>query len=67
MLLLRSAAIRRLEASHLATAKPPLMERAGVAAADQACEMLAGKSGTTLIFAGAGNNGGDAYVCARHL
>ena len=42
-----------------------LMEHAGLAVAD-VCEVIAG-SGTTPIhiFAGKGNNGGDAYVVAR--
>lgn len=67
MLLLRTAAIRRLEARHLATARPPLMEQAGLAAADLACEIVGEGKVRILILAGPGNNGGDAYVCARHL
>lgn len=63
MKLLRSAAIRRIEAIHLP--HTPLMERAGLAAADFVAESC--KSGTILVVAGGGNNGGDAYVCARHL
>ncbi|HWV18666.1 MAG TPA: NAD(P)H-hydrate epimerase, partial [Rhodocyclaceae bacterium] len=67
MLLLRTAAIRRLEARHLATAQPPLMEQAGLAAADLACEIVGEARARILILAGPGNNGGDAYVCAKHL
>jgi ADP-dependent NAD(P)H-hydrate dehydratase / NAD(P)H-hydrate epimerase len=67
MLLLRTAAIRRLEQHHLATAQPPLMEQAGQAAADYACELMQDRCGAILVIAGAGNNGGDAYVCARYL
>lgn len=67
MLLLRTAAIRRLEQRHLPTAQPPLMEQAGLAAADYAGELMQDRCGAILIIAGNGNNGGDAYVCARHL
>jgi len=44
-----------------------LMEHAGLAVADT-CEAVAGARTTPVhIFAGKGNNGGDAYVCARLL
>jgi len=44
-----------------------LMEHAGIAVAD-ACMSLAGAKTTPIhVFAGKGNNGGDAYVCARIL
>jgi hydroxyethylthiazole kinase-like uncharacterized protein yjeF len=43
-----------------------LMERAGLAAAELARELLAGKT-SALVIAGPGNNGGDALVAARHL
>ena len=44
-----------------------LMEHAGLAVADT-CEIVAGAKTTPIhIFAGRGNNGGDAYVCARLL
>ena len=43
------------------------MERAGRAAADLAMRLQRGLTGTPLIFAGPGNNGGDAFVVARLL
>ena len=65
MLLLRTAAIRQLEADYLP--HTPLMERAGKAAADYADALMTDRCGAILVIAGSGNNGGDAYVCARHL
>ena len=67
MLLLRTAAIRCLENRHIPTAQPPLMDQAGLAAADFACEILAEEKCRILVLAGPGNNGGDAFVCAEHL
>lgn len=43
-----------------------LMENAGRSCAEKALEMLAG-SGSALVLAGGGNNGGDGFVIARHL
>lgn len=44
-----------------------LMEHAGLSVAD-VCEIIAGATTTPIhIFAGRGNNGGDAYVAARLL
>ncbi len=58
------AALREIEREHAAE---PLMERAGAAAANVASAMLAARRGRVVVLAGPGNNGGDAYVCARHL
>lgn len=65
MILMRTAAIRQLEAAHLP--HTPLMERAGKAAAELADTLMQDRCGAILVIAGGGNNGGDAYVCARHL
>jgi ADP-dependent NAD(P)H-hydrate dehydratase / NAD(P)H-hydrate epimerase len=60
----RVADIRAIEAR---VAGQPLMERAGLAAAAVARDMLADRRARVLILAGPGNNGGDAFVVARHL
>ncbi len=44
-----------------------LMERAGFGVALAAVRMGAGYGSRVLALAGPGNNGGDAYVAARHL
>ncbi|MDP2706620.1 MAG: NAD(P)H-hydrate epimerase [Burkholderiales bacterium] len=63
----RTTDIRELETKALAGLQPPgLMERAGLAAAEIARNVTA-SGGRVLIFAGPGNNGGDAFVVARHL
>jgi hydroxyethylthiazole kinase-like uncharacterized protein yjeF len=64
--LLRSSELRELETRH-AGARPPLMERAGHAAADHARQVLRDSRAPVLILAGPGNNGGDARVMARVL
>jgi len=60
----RTAELRTVEA---AARDAPLMERAGLAAADVAHVMAGERGGTVLLLAGPGNNGGDAFVVARHL
>jgi hydroxyethylthiazole kinase-like uncharacterized protein yjeF len=60
----RVAELRAIEA---AAASHPLMERAGLAAAGVARELLAGRPARVLVLAGPGNNGGDAFVVARWL
>ncbi len=62
--LYRTADIRRIESRHSAL---PLMERAGFAAAQRARQLAADSGKPILIFAGPGNNGGDAFVVARYL
>ena len=46
---------------------PPLMERAGLAAAIIARTLAPDNGMAILVLAGPGNNGGDAFVVARHL
>jgi NAD(P)H-hydrate epimerase len=45
----------------------PVMERAGYAVAGAAARLGAGYGSRVVVLAGAGNNGGDGYVAARHL
>ncbi|TAK86434.1 MAG: NAD(P)H-hydrate dehydratase [Betaproteobacteria bacterium] len=59
-----TADIRRLEKA-AGDMTPPLMERAGAAAAELAEKIVAGKD--ILVLAGPGNNGGDARIAAAHL
>jgi len=45
-----------------------LMEKAGVATAELACELLGDKTNAKiLVVCGGGNNGGDGLVCAQYL
>ncbi len=64
-----AAEIRAIE--QLAAALPAprtLMEKAGLAAAEIARDrLLTDEHNTVLVLAGPGNNGGDAFVVARHL
>jgi ADP-dependent NAD(P)H-hydrate dehydratase / NAD(P)H-hydrate epimerase len=63
-----SAEIREIE--RLAQARPecgPLMEQAGLAAAEYARELLGEYGRSVLVLAGPGNNGGDAFEAATHL
>ena len=57
-------ALRALEAQH---AEQPLMERAGLAAAEVARQLADDRGGRIVVLAGPGNNGGDAFVTARWL
>ncbi|HTR58593.1 MAG TPA: NAD(P)H-hydrate dehydratase [Casimicrobiaceae bacterium] len=60
----RVADLRAIEAAH---GEAPLMERAGLAAATRARELLDDRRPRVLVLAGPGNNGGDAFVVARYL
>jgi hydroxyethylthiazole kinase-like uncharacterized protein yjeF len=59
--------IREIERQCLPDAQPPLMERAGLAAAQDASRLITARSGPVLIACGPGNNGGDGFVLAREL
>lgn len=58
--------IRRIEQA-AGAAVPPLMERAGAAAAELAARLASQKHKDVLVLAGPGNNGGDARVVATRL
>jgi len=46
---------------------PPLMVRAGLAAAEHARRVMGERARDILVIAGPGNNGGDAFEVAAHL
>ncbi|MFY9316714.1 MAG: NAD(P)H-hydrate dehydratase [Burkholderiales bacterium] len=58
--------IRRIEQA-AGDVTPPLMERAGAAAAELAISLAGDKGKDILVLAGPGNNGGDAKIVARIL
>jgi len=58
--------IRRIEAA-AGSVSPPLMERAGAAAAELAATLSPDTGKEALVLAGPGNNGGDARIVARIL
>ena len=62
--LYRAADLRSIER---AAANQPLMQRAGLAAADLAATLCGDQGAAILILAGPGNNGGDAFEAACHL
>jgi hydroxyethylthiazole kinase-like uncharacterized protein yjeF len=64
----RSEEIRRIEALAQSGAEAAhLMERAGLAAAELARDLIADSRKPVLVLAGPGNNGGDAFIVARYL
>lgn len=64
-----TAEIREIERLAAALPEPPqLMEKAGLAAAEIARDKLLTQGRKrVLVLAGPGNNGGDAFIAARHL
>ena len=58
--------IRRIE-GEAGEVKPPLMERAGAAAAELAARLASDRQKDILVVAGPGNNGGDARIVAERL
>jgi hydroxyethylthiazole kinase-like uncharacterized protein yjeF len=61
-----TAEIRALEKA-AGDVSPPLMERAGAAAAELAMRLAGETAKDVLVLAGPGNNGGDARIAARIL
>jgi len=63
--------MKRLDAAAIKRCGIPaliLMENAGRASAEEALKMLPKKGARRVaVFCGYGNNGGDGFVCARHL
>ena len=60
----RTRELRQVETDF---AQLPLMERAGLAAARMARDMLGERGARVLVLAGPRNNGGDGFVVARWL
>jgi hydroxyethylthiazole kinase-like uncharacterized protein yjeF len=58
--------IRHIEEA-AAGATPPLMQRAGAAAAELAMKLIGDQGKDILVLAGPGNNGGDAQIAAEIL
>jgi len=58
--------IRRIEQA-AGEVDPPLMERAGTAAAELAARLSSDRQKDILVLAGPGNNGGDARIAATLL
>jgi hydroxyethylthiazole kinase-like uncharacterized protein yjeF len=58
--------IRHIEEA-AAGSTPPLMQRAGAAAAELAARLIGDKAKDILVLAGPGNNGGDARIAAEIL
>ncbi len=70
MIAVTTEQMRQLDKRTIAAGTPgaELMERAGYAVAKTTVEFLKRRdSRSALLFAGKGNNGGDAIVAARHL
>lgn len=64
----RSHEIREIESKAVLTpGSPPLMQRAGKAAAEFARDQLLKGGRRVLVLAGPGNNGGDGFVLATHF
>ncbi len=63
-----TADVRAIEAAAVSKKNAPsLMERAGFEASEIARNISGGTGKPVLVVAGPGNNGGDAFVLARHL
>ena len=58
--------IRRIEQA-AGEVEPPLMERAGTAAAELAARLASDRQKDVLVLAGPGNNGGDARIVSALL